>query len=92
MSQKKYKLLCGKFENKNFVYAIKLDKDWHYFEERDSSIDVHNSLMTSLNGRISLINKLQSIAITLSTDQLINYVSDGKFIFKGKELKTCKLY
>lgn len=87
------KLLCGNFDNKNFIYAIKSNEsEWHYFDEQDSSIDKHNSLMTSLNFRISLLDKIQTIAITLSPGQLINYVQEAKFVFNGKELRTCRLY
>lgn len=84
---------CGNFENEQFVYAIKSQgNDWHYFEPQDSFIDAHNSLKADLSSRISLSKSLHSIAVKLMPDQLINYVSDGKFMFKGKELKTCKLY
>ncbi|KAJ6639423.1 hypothetical protein Bhyg_12167, partial [Pseudolycoriella hygida] len=66
--------LCGNFNNICYLYAIKNDQsDWCHFAERDSDVDVHVSLPTSLKDQIK---------------QLHNYVNEGKFVFKGKELNT----
>lgn len=93
MSENEFTFLCGNFDRKNFVYAIKSkESEWYYFEEKYSIIDAHKPLMTNLEDKISVLNKIQSIVIALSSDQVINYFNDGKFIFKGKELRTCKSY
>ncbi len=88
-----FDFLCDNYENINFVYAIRSDSsDWHYFEEGDSSLDAHVSLRPSFLSQISLlINKVKPITLILNADQILNYVKNGKFVFKGKELKTCKL-
>ncbi|KAJ6647756.1 hypothetical protein Bhyg_02979 [Pseudolycoriella hygida] len=83
--------LCGNFNNICYLYAIKNDQsDWRYFAERDSDVDVHFSLPTSLKDQISRLktNTVKSIALTLTEEQLHNYVNEGKFVFKGKELNT----
>lgn len=85
--------LCGNFNKICFVYAIKNDlSDWHYFAEVDSFVDVHDSLPIDLTDKISQLktNTVKPIALTLTSEQLLNYVNDGKFVFKGKELNTCK--
>ncbi|KAJ6634109.1 hypothetical protein Bhyg_17618 [Pseudolycoriella hygida] len=82
--------LCGNYENTNYVYAIRSDSsNWHYFEEGDASLDVHVSLPPNFLSQVSrLINKLKPITLTLNADQIFNYVKNGKFVFKGRELKT----
>lgn len=85
--------LCGNFEKRNFIYAIKSnDSDWHYFEEADSLIEVHVSLPMNIGSQINKMTKITSIALTLNADQIDKYVNNGKFIFKGKELETCKSF
>lgn len=84
--------LCGSFYKIDFIYAIKNDlSDWYYFKEEDSLLDEHVSLPPNLINEISRLKKLTPIAVTLNPDQIVNYVNNGKFIFKGKELTTCKL-
>lgn len=91
MSQRKFYFLCGNFDKINFIYAIKTENSvWHYFEEPDSVISVHNSLSANLEDKICRLNKVQSIGVNLTVDQQANYVRNEKFVFKGKELKTCK--
>lgn len=88
--------LCGSYKDTNFVYAIKSDSsDWLYFEEVDSLLDVHVSLPPNFLSKIGrLINKVRPITLALNADQIAdqiaNYVKNGKFVFNGKELKTCK--
>lgn len=83
-----YHILCGNFDEINFVYAIKSDEsDWNYFDEKDCVIDSH-SFGIHLENRISL-NKISPVA--LDSGYLSNYILNGKFSFKGKELKTCKI-
>lgn len=91
MGEVKYFFLC-EFSNKQiFVYAIKSSAtDWHYFEEKDSVIKEHFSLPPDLKSRIFLLDKLLEVRVDLDCDQLENYLTDGKFVFKGKELRTCK--
>lgn len=85
--------LCGNFNGENFIYAIKSRlSDWYYFDEQDSLFDVHVSLPQTLSDEISRLNKLKEIAWSLNGDQIATYVKDGKFVFKGKELKTCKKF
>lgn len=87
--------LCGNYLQMNFIYAIKnnLISDWHYFEEEDSSLSVHVSLPPNLAEKISpLVNKTKPIALVLNAEQFANYVHDDKFVFKGKELKTGRLW
>lgn len=86
--------LCGNYLGTNYVYAIKKNHtDWHYFEEKDSSFDVHCSLPSNLENQISqLVNKTKPIRLTLNADQLRNYVQADKFVFKGKELTTGELF
>lgn len=85
--------LCSNYENINFVYAIRSgSSDWYYFEEGDSTLDVHVSLPPDSANQISrLVNRLKPVTFALNADQIANYVRNGKFVFKGKELKTCKL-
>lgn len=86
----KYYFLCEFFNKRKFVYAIRSNlTDWHYFEEEDS-INVHISLPADLWNQIVLLEKLQEVLVDLDSDQIVNYVTDEKFVFKGKELKTCK--
>ncbi len=74
-----------------FIYAIKSSvTDWHYFEEKDSIINVHLSLPAHLGSQIVTLKKLQEVPVDLNSDQVKNYVTDGKFVFNGRELKTCK--
>lgn len=84
--------LCSSSEKNNFVLAIKNDEsDWHYFEEEDSFLDAHGSLPSDLIVKISQLKTAKPIPLSLNAEQLCNYVTDSKFVFKGKELKTCKL-
>src|ERR1700744_1616428 len=83
--------LCGHFLKRNFIYAIKSDQsDWYYFKEIDSLFPAHVSLPPNLENQISQLNGLKPIAFTLDADQIVNYINNGKFVFKGEELKTCK--
>lgn len=83
--------LCGNFDKNNFIYAIKNDlNDWHYFEEQDTLFDVHVSLPRNLLNEISRLQKVKSIPMQLNAAQIADYMNDGKFVFKEKELKTCK--
>ena len=59
MSQSKLFFLCGNFERRNFIYAVKSKQsDWYYFEEEDSIIDEHRSLPEDLETKISLLKML----------------------------------
>lgn len=83
--------LCGNFRNTNFVYAIRSDlSDWYYFDEDDSYLHVHVSLPPNLANEICRLDKVKPISVNLNGDQIVDYVNDGIFVFKGKELKTCK--
>lgn len=90
MNQKFY-FLCGHLVGKNFIYATKFAKHpWHYFEKADSNSSVHDSLPAILDSLISTLKKVKTIEVPLSEEQSRNYYKNGKFIFKNKELKTCK--
>lgn len=87
----KYYFLCELFNKQILIYAIKSSlTNWHYFEEEDSKISVHVSLPANLGSQIIWLKKPQEVSVDLDSDQIVNYVTDGKFVFKGKELKTCK--
>lgn len=91
MANAKYSFLCEFFNKRMYIYAIKSSAtNWHYFEEEDSMIKVHRSLPAGLKSQIVQLKKLQELSVDLHSDQVVNYVTDGKFVFKGKELKTCK--
>lgn len=83
--------LCGNFENICYVYAIKNDQsDWHYFEEKDSLLDSHVFLPPDLSDKIRQFKAVKSIKLSLSAEQLEHYVNEGKFVFNGEVLSTCK--
>lgn len=83
--------LCGNFERINFIYATKFNEHpWHYFEEVDSISSVHDSLPAVLDTVISKLDKVRTIKVPLDEEQAKNYYGNFKFIFKGKELETCK--
>lgn len=91
MSQGKYYFLCEFSNRKMFIYAIKsMETHWHYFEEEDSIFKAHTSLPADLVNQIAISEKLQEVLIDLDSNQIVNYITDGKFVFKGKELRTCK--
>ena len=63
MSQSKFFFLCGNFERRNFIYAVKSKQsDWYYFEEEDSIIDEHRSLPVHLETKINLLKMLLMIS------------------------------
>lgn len=89
--KQKFLFLCGNFEKINCIYAIKFTKQpWHYFEEVDSVSAVHDSLPPNVDVLISTLHKVRTIEVLLDEEQTKNYYNNGKLIFKGKELKTCK--
>ncbi len=84
--------LCGNYNNENYVYAIKKDEsDWYYFEEKHSLLDSHIFLPSSLKDKISHLKTVTTVTISLNAEQLLHYVNEGKFVFMGRELATCKL-
>lgn len=86
----KFSFLCGTFEKKNYIYAVKFaNHPWHYFEMQDSYSCKHQSLPASMDSLISQLNKVGSITLQLDV-QIQNYYKDDKFVFNNKELKTCK--
>lgn len=92
MKQKFY-FLCGNFERKHFIYAIKYaEHPWHYFEEQDSISSVHGSLPAILDSLIGTLDKVRTIQVPLDEQQTRIYYDNGKFIFKNRELKTCKYF
>lgn len=93
MANEKYYFLCEYFNSQMLIYAIKSSvTNWHYFEEEDSVISVHISLPAELRSQIVMLTKLEKVAVDLDADQVVNYVADGKFVFKGKELKSCEFF
>lgn len=89
--KQKFKFLCGYFEKISFVYAVKLAKhSWYYFEECDSLFSQHSSLPEELGYQISLLDGIRSVEVLLDDAQASKYIVNGIFVFKEKELKTCK--
>lgn len=88
----KIKFLCGNFEDDNFIYGIKFGEyEWHYFEMKDTLASEHNLLPDRLHFLIGTLEDVKTLEVSLSVDTLKHYFSEGKFIFKSKELKTRKL-
>lgn len=91
--KQKFQFLCGHFEKTNFIYAIKFEKhSWHYFEKIHSTSAVHDSLPAILDSLIGTLKKMRTIEVPLDEIQSRNYYVNEKFVFKGKELKTCKYF
>lgn len=86
-----YYLLCELFNKRIFVYAIKSNlTSWHYFEEKDSIINVHSSLVAVIRNQIAFVEDIQEVSVDLNSYQIEKYVTDGNFVFKGKKLRTCE--
>ncbi|KAJ6649031.1 hypothetical protein Bhyg_04263 [Pseudolycoriella hygida] len=84
-----YFFLCECHNKREHVYAIRSSAtDWHYFEEQDCLLNIHISLPAELGRQILSLKEIQEILVYLDPDQIVHYVANGKFIFKGKELKT----
>lgn len=90
--KKKLSFLCGYFENSCFIYGVKDKSDWHYFKDEDAIIDEHSSLPADLENRIKKLRGVETISITLEASQVAHYIDNDKFVFKGKELETCKFF
>lgn len=89
--KRKFYFLCGNFEKRNLIYAIKsADHDWHYFEEIDTCSSAHGSLPEVLDKLIGTLKAVKCIEVPLDEEQSSNYYVDGKFVFKNKELTTRK--
>ncbi len=84
---------CGNFEGRNFIYAVKFaENPWYYFDQIDSLSSGHDSLPAELNSAISALDiaTLKTIKVSLNEEQARIYHVDGKFMFRNKELRTCK--
>lgn len=89
--KEKFTFLCRTYERRNFIIGVKFaNHPWHYFDELDALSSEHGSLPASMDSLISRLDKVKPIYLNLDEDQSRNYFNNGKFIFKNKELKTCK--
>lgn len=89
--KQKFQFLCGYFEQIRFVYAIKdSEHPWHYFDESESLLSKHISLPEGLRHQIGLLNGIKTLQVLLDDTQTSNYFVNGKFLFNGKPLGTCK--
>lgn len=85
------KFLCGNYKGINLIYGIRFsDYCWNYFDEQDSHASEHTLLPERVHNLIGTLEKPKSIEVPLSDDQLKCYFTDGKFIFKNKELISRK--
>lgn len=92
MSQK-FHFLCGVFNNKNFVYGVKFDElCWHYFDKLDSIDYEHISLPLGWSNKLNGTTGFHVVELMLNEEQAAAYYNNGSFVFRNKELKTCKLF